>query len=115
MTDLKSYSLRTYLGQEDAHYPDSLVAGAHVLRLFGDAATGLMLQHDGVEGLLAAYHDVQFRAPVYAGQVVDVAAEIVDVGNSSRKVKFVASVGGDVVCEAVATTVARGIPPRPGH
>jgi 3-aminobutyryl-CoA ammonia-lyase len=115
MVDVQSYSLRTYLGQEEAHYPDSLVAGAHVLRLFGDAGTGLMLQHDGVEGLLAAYHDVQFRAPVYAGQVVDVTAEIVEVGNSSRKVRFVASVDGDVVCEALATVVARAIPPRPGH
>jgi 3-aminobutyryl-CoA ammonia-lyase len=113
MGDVKSYSLRTYLGQEEAHYPDSLVSGAHVLQLFGDAATGLMLEHDGVEGLLAAYHDVQFRAPVYAGQVVDVTAQIVGVGNSSRKVQFVASVKGQVVCEAVATTVARSIPPRP--
>jgi 3-aminobutyryl-CoA ammonia-lyase len=114
MNDVKRYSLRTYLGQEEAHYPDSLVAGACVLRLFGDAATGLMLQHDGVEGLLAAYHDVQFRAPIYAGQVVDVAAEIVEVGTRSRKVQFVASVDGNVVCEALATTVARPIPPRPG-
>jgi acyl-CoA hydrolase len=113
MNKITSYSLRTYLGQEEAHYPGSLVAGGRIMVLFGDAGTGLMLGHDGLEGLLAAYHDVQFYAPVYAGQVVDVTADIVEVGNTSRKIRFVASVDGNKVCEALATAVAKPIPPPP--
>ena len=113
MNKVTSYSLRTYLGQEEAHYPGSLVAGGRIMVLFGDAGTGLMLAHDGLEGLLAAYHDVQFYAPVYAGQTVDVTAEIVEVGNTSRKIRFVASIDGNKVCEALATAVAKPIPPPP--
>jgi acyl-CoA hydrolase len=113
MSKTTTYSLRTYLGQEEAHYPGSLVAGGRIMTLFGDAGTGLMLAHDGLEGLLAAYHDVQFYAPVYAGQTVDVTAEIVEVGNTSRKIRFVASVEGEKVCDALATAVAKPIPAQP--
>ena len=45
------------LGQQDAHYGGSLVDGAKLLALFGDAATELLIRYDGDEGLFRAYRD----------------------------------------------------------
>ena len=50
-----------------AHYAGNLVDGAYGLGLFGDVATELCIRSDGDEGLFASYSDVQFRAPVRAG------------------------------------------------
>jgi 3-aminobutyryl-CoA ammonia-lyase len=61
---------RRYVTYGDAHYGGNLVDGAYVLGLFGDAATELCIRTDGDEGLLASYSDVQFRAPVRAGDVI---------------------------------------------
>lgn len=35
--------------------------GAFVLQLFGDAATELLIRHDGDEGLFLTYSEVMFR------------------------------------------------------
>ncbi|MEX2105050.1 MAG: hotdog domain-containing protein, partial [Bacilli bacterium] len=43
---------------------------------------------DGDEGLFIAYNEVSFHAPLYAGDYVEVRAEIIKVGNTSRKMKF---------------------------
>jgi 3-aminobutyryl-CoA ammonia-lyase len=43
---------------------------------------------DGDEGLFASYSDVQFRAPVRAGDVVEVTARITRVGTRSRELEF---------------------------
>jgi 3-aminobutyryl-CoA ammonia-lyase len=51
---------------------------------------------DGDEGLLASYSDVQFRAPVLAGDVVEVTATVIAAGRRSRKRSFEAR----VVCRA---------------
>jgi 3-aminobutyryl-CoA ammonia-lyase len=51
------------------HYGGNLVDGAYVLGLFGDVGTEASVRMDGDEGLLASYSDVQFRAPVLAGDV----------------------------------------------
>ena len=40
--------------------------------LFGDVATELCIRTDGDEGLFASYSDVQFLAPVRAGDVLEV-------------------------------------------
>ena len=45
--------------------------------LFGDVATEVCIRTDGDEGLFASYSDVQFRAPVRAGDVLEVTAEVV--------------------------------------
>ena len=42
--------LRLRVGAEQAHYGGGLVDGAYVLKLFGDAATELLIRHDGDEG-----------------------------------------------------------------
>ncbi|RJL35381.1 hotdog domain-containing protein [Bailinhaonella thermotolerans] len=87
---------RRYVPYSHAHYGGSLVDGAYVLGLFGDVATELCVRHDGDEGLLAGYSAVAFRAPVRAGDVVEVTARLTRVGRRSRDLEFEAR----VVCRA---------------
>jgi 3-aminobutyryl-CoA ammonia-lyase len=81
-------TLRVRMSQADAHYGGNLVDGARVLALFGDAATELCIRHDGDEGLLRAYDSVELLAPTFAGDFLEVEAELVGVGNTSRKMRF---------------------------
>lgn len=80
--------LRLRVGAEQAHYGGGLVDGAFVLKLFGDAATELLIRHDGDEGLLRAYSSVEFLAPVRGGDYLEVEAEITRVGRTSREMRF---------------------------
>lgn len=82
--------IRVRIGSQDTHYEGGLVDGAHLLELFGDAATELLIRHDGVEGLLRAYSQVDFLAPVKAGDFLEVEARIERFGNTSREMEFVA-------------------------
>ena len=63
---------RRYVPYSHAHYAGNLVDGAYSLGLFGDVATEMCIRTDGDEGLFASYADVQFRAPVRAGDVLEV-------------------------------------------
>lgn len=105
--DMRRARLRVFMSQSDVHYAGGLVAGARVLELFGDAATALLLERDGVEGLLASYSDVQFLRPVFAGDTVDVEAALAAVGNSSRRLHFRATVESTLVCTAEGVAIAR--------
>ena len=67
-----------------------------MLGLFGDVATEVSIRADADEGLFASYSDVQFRAPVLAGDVLEVTATITRVGRRSRELAFEAQ----VVCRA---------------
>jgi len=87
---------RRYVSAADAHYGGNLVDGAYVLALFGDAATEACIRMDGDEGLFASYSDVQFRAPVLGGDVIETTATVVRVGRRSRELAFEAR----VVCRA---------------
>lgn len=58
------------MSAKDAHYGGNLVDGAHMVHLFGDVATELLIMHDGDEGLFVAYDNVEFLAPVYAGDYI---------------------------------------------
>ena len=80
--------IRVRMGSHDAHYGGDLVDGAKMLQLFGDVATELLIKHDGDEGLFKAYDDIEFLAPVYAGDYIEAVGEIVGFGNSSRKMVF---------------------------
>ena len=82
--------IRLRMSEHDAHYGGRLVDGARMLALFGDVATELLIRHDGDEGLFVAYDTVQFRAPVYAGDYIEARGWLTHVGNSSRKMTFVA-------------------------
>ncbi len=83
---------RRYVPYSHAHYAGNLVDGAYSLGLFGDVATEMCVVLDGDEGLFASYSDVQFRAPVQAGDVLEVVATVSRVGRRSRTVEFEARV-----------------------
>jgi 3-aminobutyryl-CoA ammonia-lyase len=87
---------RRYVPYSHAHYGGSLVDGAYMLGLFGDVATEVCIRTDGDEGLFASYSDVQFRAPVIAGDVLEISCTITRVGTRSRQLEFEAR----VVCRA---------------
>ena len=55
--------LRLRMSAKDAHYGGNLVDGAHMVHLFGDVATELLIKCDGDEGLFCAYDNVEFLAP----------------------------------------------------
>jgi 3-aminobutyryl-CoA ammonia-lyase len=80
--------LRLRVGAEQAHYGGGLVDGAFLLKLFGDAATELLIRHDGDEGLFRAYSSVDFLAPVHAGDYLEVEAELTQAGRTSRQMRF---------------------------
>jgi len=81
-------TLRLRVGAEQAHYGGGLVDGAFLLKLFGDAATELLIRRDGDEGLFRAYASIDFLAPVGAGDYLEVEAQIVRVGRTSREMRF---------------------------
>lgn len=81
-------TLRLRMGSHEAHYAGELVDGARMLALFGDLATELLIRLDGDEGLFRAYESVEFLAPVFAGDYIEATAELLEVGKSSRKMKF---------------------------
>lgn len=80
--------IRMRMSSHDAHYGGNLVDGARMLQLFGDVATELLIRNDGDEGLFRAYDNVEFLAPVFAGDYIEADGEIVECGNSSRKMVF---------------------------
>ncbi|MDP1899189.1 MAG: hotdog domain-containing protein [Rubrivivax sp.] len=80
--------IRLRLGAHDAHYAGELVDGAKMLQLFGDVATELLIRSDGDEGLFVAYDNVEFLAPVHAGDYIEARGRIVSMGKTSRKMAF---------------------------
>ena len=111
-----SVTHRRYVKYGDAHYGGNLVDGAYVLGLFGDVATEAAIRMDGDESLFASYSDVQFRAPVLAGDIIEATATVTAVGRRSRQIAFEAR----VVCRAdpVPRRLGRlrpGRPDRRGH
>lgn len=113
-----------YVPYSHAHYAGNLVDGAYSLALFGDIATELCIRTDGDEGLFASYSDVQFLAPVRAGDCLETTATIVRVGSRSREIDFEVKVvargeagasAASVLDPAIVATRARGtvvVPPR---
>jgi 3-aminobutyryl-CoA ammonia-lyase len=110
---------RRYVPYSHAHYAGDLVDGAYSLALFGDVATEVCIRTDGDEGLFAGYEDVRFLAPVRAGDVVEVTARVVAVGNRSRRLELTAHVvcrgrpdrspsAAEVLAEPVLATAAVG-------
>jgi 3-keto-5-aminohexanoate cleavage enzyme len=84
-------ALRVRMSAHDAHYAGELVDGARILALFGDVATELLIRLDGDEGLFRAYESVEFLAPVFAGDYLEVTAELITLGNTSRRMRFEAN------------------------
>ena len=119
---------RRYVPYSHAHYAGNLVDGAYSLAAFGDVATEMCIRTDGDEGLFASYSDVQFLAPVRAGDVIEIEAQLERVGSRSREMSFAVRVvargnpergesAADVFPEPVVATTARGVvvvPPTAG-
>lgn len=80
--------IRVRMSTKDAHYGGQLVNGAHLLSLFGDVATELAIRSDGDEGLLVSYENVEFLAPLYAGDFVEAIGRITKIGRTSRRIEF---------------------------
>ncbi|MFE9206520.1 hotdog domain-containing protein [Micromonospora sp. NPDC007230] len=116
---------RRYVPYSHAHYAGNLVDGAYALGLFGDVATEVCIRTDGDEGLFASYSDVQFRAPMKAGDVLEVVATVTRVGTRSRTIDFEARVvcrgrpdrsesAAEVLAEPIVAVTATGtvvVPP----
>ena len=111
---------RRYVPYSHAHYAGNLVDGAYSLGLFGDVATEVCIRTDGDEGLFASYSDVQFKAPVRAGDLLEIVAEVVKVGSRSRTIDFRAVVVGrgrpevsesaaQLLDEPIVATTATGV------
>ena len=90
--------IRLRMSAKDAHYGGNLVDGAHMVHLFGDVATELLIQCDGDEGLFCAYNNI---------------------GNTSRKMKFearkvavprpdISDSAADFLAEPIVVAVAEG-------
>jgi 3-aminobutyryl-CoA ammonia-lyase len=75
-------TLRVRMGTQDAHYGGNLVDGARILALFGDLATELLIKLDGDEGLFLRYDEVEFKAPVYAGDYIEARGRVTVVGGT---------------------------------
>jgi 3-aminobutyryl-CoA ammonia-lyase len=111
---------RRYVPYSHAHYAGNLVDGAYSLGLFGDVATELCIRSDGDEGLFASYSDVQFCAPVRAGDLLEITGEVLAVGTRSRTIGFRAVVVGrgrpetsasaaDILEDPIVATTATGV------
>ena len=111
---------RRYVPYSHAHYAGNLVDGAYSLAAFGDVATEMCIRSDGDEGLFASYSDVQFLAPVRAGDCIEIQATLVRVGSRSREITFEVRVvtrsnpargesAADLLDQPIVATTARGV------
>ena len=109
-----------YVPYSHAHYAGNLVDGAYSLAAFGDVATELCIRTDGDEGLFASYSDVQFLAPIRAGDCIEIEATLVRVGTRSREMGFEVRVtargnhdrgesASDLLDQPIIATTARGV------
>ena len=112
-------TIRLRMSHKDAHYGGSLVDGAHMVHLFGDVATELLIKADGDEGLFLRYDEVEFLAPTYAGDYIEAYGEIEKIGNTSRTMKFearkvivsrgdISASAADVLAEPIVVCRAHG-------
>ena len=81
-------TIRVRLSASDAHYGGQLVNGAYMLSLFGDVATELAILCDGDEGLLVGYENIEFLAPLFPGDFVEVTGRITKIGRTSRRMEL---------------------------
>jgi 3-aminobutyryl-CoA ammonia-lyase len=76
------------MSAKDGHYVGGLVNGAHILDIWGDVGTELMIRVDGDISLFLGYKNVKFTAPVYVGDFMEYHGWITEVGNQSYKCHF---------------------------
>src|SRR5438445_13379006 len=59
-----------------------------MLSLLGDVATELVIKCVGDEGLLVGYERIEFLAPLFAGDFIEVTGRITRIGRTSRRMEF---------------------------
>ena len=69
----------------DSHYTDRVVSLGTIVEMFGIAGTKLAYMIDGDGGLMRAFENVEFLAPVYHADYVRCTARLLAVGRTSRK------------------------------
>lgn len=82
--DLSRYVAEIEL-RVDSHYTDRVVSLGTIVELFGMAGTKLAYMIDGDGGLMRAFENVEFLAPVYHGDFVKATARLLGVGRTSRR------------------------------
>lgn len=92
LTEGFSVTHKRYVPYSHAHYGGNLVDGAYGLAMFGDVATELCIRTDSDEGLFAGYSNVEFLAPIQAGDVLEATATLTRIGTRSRTLEFEARV-----------------------
>ena len=113
-------TIRLRMKEGDAHYGGGLVDGAKMLEFFGDIATELLIKVDGDEGLFLRYNEVEFKAPVFAGDYIEATGTITKKGNTSRTMEFnaykviearrdISDTAADFLDEPILVTRATGV------
>lgn len=77
-----------YIADSHAHYGGGILSGGFAMEHFSDVATEICVRHDGVEGMFASYRSVQFKEPLYAGDIIEVEGTLGRVGSRSREIDF---------------------------
>ncbi|MGH6953927.1 MAG: hotdog domain-containing protein [Alphaproteobacteria bacterium] len=88
-----------------SHYPNGVVSLGTLLELLGMAGGKLAYMLDGDAGLMRAFDNVEFLAPVHDGDYVRVTARLLAVGRTSRKRSY----------EAHVTARTFGVGAAPSH
>ena len=83
----QTYKANLKLRMSEGHYAGGLVDGGTLDRLIGDVATELLIRCDGDEGLFKV-KNVEYMAPVYNGDFIEVKGKITKIGNTSRHMEF---------------------------
>ena len=120
MNEKITSTIRVRMSYKDVHYGGNLVDGAHAVHLFGDVATELLIRCDGDEGLFLRYDEVEFLAPIHAGDFIEAYGEMTKIGNTSRLMEFVAKkvitsrpdicpTAADVLEEPIIVARAKGV------
>ncbi len=78
--------LRLRVHQLDTHYTGGLLAGASLARMMTDCASEIGIRMYLTDSYLASYEKLEFLAPVYAGDYLEITAELLELGRRSRRV-----------------------------
>lgn len=80
--------LKVRMGINYANNGSTLIDGNKIIKLFSDIATELLIRHDGDEGFIESYDNIEFIEPIYVGDYIEVKGELIGFGNISRKILF---------------------------
>lgn len=87
-----------YVGQRDTFFLGGMIEGSFLMGMFGQVTAELCIRVDGDEGRLVGYSEVDFLAPVHAGDLIEVEGKLIRVGSTSREFQYEAR----VLCRSTA-------------